>query len=152
MIDKVTFDKTTYNVPPLKFEPGTPMIVEAIGFGKAVEYLSSLDMNAIYQWEHHLTQLLLEGLTSISGVQILGRSTSRGSLVTFNVEGIHPLDIATMLDLKGIAIRSGHLCGQPILARFGYTTAARASLAFYNTEEEVFSFLNALSYSLRQLR
>ncbi len=151
MIDRVTFEKTTYNTTPVKFEPGTPIIAEAIGLGAALDYLTSLDLQAIKAWEHHLLEKLLSGLSQIKGLKLIGKAKMRGALATFTIEGVHPLDAATLLDLQGVAIRSGHLCGQPILRRFGCDSALRASLAFYNNEEDLDRFFAALKMVLKQL-
>lgn len=152
MIETVTFDKTTYNVLPLKFEAGTPMIAEVIGLGEALEFLMSQGLRKIEAYEEELIKLLWDELEAIPYLKILGSKANRSSLITFTVDGVHPLDIATLLDLQGIAIRSGHLCAQPVMRHFGITAACRASVAFYNTKDEVRYFTNALRKVISHLR
>ncbi len=151
MIETVTFEKTTYNVPPLKFEAGTPMIAEVVGLNAAIQFLMQLGMDKIHAYEEGLLELLWQELASIDRLHILGSRQHRGSLITFTIDGAHPLDVATLLDLQGVAIRSGHLCAQPIMRHFGLTSAARASLAFYNTQDEVHTFVKALRKVLKSL-
>jgi len=144
MIDEVTFEKSTWNDLPLKFEPGTPMIAETIGFGAAVEYLRTLGMDSIHAWEQELFRYFLEKCKSIPELHLVGTYTERCPLQSFYIKNIHALDLATFLDLKGIAVRSGTLCGQPILKKFGVKELTRASFAFYNTKEEIEIFCKAL--------
>jgi len=151
MIETVTFEKTTYNVLPLKFEAGTPMIVEVIGLGKAVEFLMQIGMQNIAKYEKELLDYLWPLLSSIPKVKILGSNLSRGALISFYVVGVHPLDIATLLDLQGIACRSGHLCAQPVMRHFGQPAAARVSCAFFTTKEELKTFCEVLDRAIRQL-
>jgi cysteine desulfurase/selenocysteine lyase len=151
MIDQVTFEKTTWNDLPLKFEPGTPPIAEAIGFGAAIEYLRSLGMDSIQAWEQELFRYFLEKSKAIPELHLVGTCAERCPLQSFYIKGIHPLDLATFLDLKGIAVRSGTLCGQPILKKYGLTELTRASFAFYNTKEEIDIFCEALTRSVSVL-
>lgn len=144
MIQTVTFEKTTFQSPPLRFEAGTPMIAEVMGLGAALKYVESYGFNEIASYEAGLVQQALQRLHQIDKLRILGTSSNRASLITFNIEGLHPLDAATLLDLKGIAVRSGHLCAQPLLAHFGCTSALRLSLAPYNTLEEIAYFCESL--------
>jgi cysteine desulfurase / selenocysteine lyase len=137
---------------PRKFEPGTPPIAEVIGLGAAVAYLSTLSMAAIESWEQSLTAHLTAGLVAIPHVRLVGTSKQRGSLQSFHIEGIHPLDLATLLDLRGIAVRSGHHCTRPLLARLNFSALTRASIAFYNTIEEIDYFLNVLVDEIKKLR
>lgn len=137
MIQKVTFEKTTYQDPPLRFEAGTPMIAEVIGFGAALDYIRAHPSST-----HHLIDLALSLLPPKA--QILGPATNRSSLITFHIQGIHPLDLATLFDLQGIAVRSGHLCAQPLMRHFGLTAATRLSISPYNTEEEIHFFAETL--------
>lgn len=150
MIKEVTFEKTTYQDPPLRFEAGTPMIAEVIGLGAALDYLQSYAREAIIEHEHRLIMQLLESLPP--EVQILGPKEGRTSLVTLHVPGVHALDLATFLDLKGIAVRSGHLCAQPLLKHFGLTSALRISVAPYNTEEEISCFSEILKQLITKLK
>lgn len=152
MIEKVTFEKTTYQVPPLKFEAGTPMFAEVIGLGTAIDYLTSIGMEAIQQWEEELLVYATESLSSIKNLKILGTASKKGAIISFLVEGIHPLDIGTMLDLKGVAIRTGHHCAQPAMRRFNVTATARASFYFYNTKEEIDQFILFLKDCIHLLK
>lgn len=152
MIQTVTFEKTTYNTLPLKFEAGTPLIAEVIGLGASIDYLTSLSLSDIYAYEKELLSILLYELQTIPGLYVLGLSEHKSAICTFSINGVHPLDIATLLDLHGIAIRSGHLCAQPTMRHFGITAAARASLSFYNTKEEIHFFIEHLKKVIKQLR
>ncbi len=149
MIQKVTFEKTTYQDPPLRFEAGTPMIAEVIGLGAALEYLESHSREEIARHEQNLIELALENLPKEA--EILGPKENRTSLITFHIPGAHPLDLATLLDLKGIALRSGHLCAQPLLNHFGLTAALRLSVAPYNTEDEIAYFGEMLESVLHKI-
>jgi cysteine desulfurase/selenocysteine lyase len=144
MIQTVTFEKTTFQPAPLRFEAGTPMIAEVMGLGAALKYIELHGLNEIASYEAVLIQQALQQLHQIEKLHILGSPSNRASLITFNIEGLHPLDGATLLDLKGIAVRSGHLCAQPLLARFGCTSALRLSIAPYNTLEEISYFCESL--------
>jgi len=144
MIRTVTFEKTAFQPPPLRFEAGTPMIAEVIGLGAALKYVESYGLKEIASYETVLVQHAFQQLNQIEKLHILGSPLHRASLITFNIEGLHPLDAATLLDLKGIAVRSGNLCAQPLLDRFGCTTALRLSVAPYNTLEEIAYFCEAL--------
>jgi len=144
MIQTVNFEKTTFQPPPLRFEAGTPMIAEVIGLGAALTYIQSHGLDQIHAYESSLMKHALQKLTQIKGIRILGSLENRTSLITFTIEGIHPLDAATLLDLQGIAVRSGHLCAQPLLHHFGCTEALRISFASYNTLEEIDFFCQSL--------
>ncbi len=137
MIETVTFEETTYNVLPLKFEAGTPMIAEVVGLGAALQFVQSIGLPTIAAHEHQLLLKATELLSSIPDLTIFGKAPNKGALVSFNIAGIHPLDIGTMLDLHGIAVRTGHLCAQPVMRRFNTTAFVRASFGVYNTLEEV---------------
>lgn len=152
MIETATLTSFVEAMPPKKFEPGTPPIAEVIGLGAAVDYLSNLGMEAIESWEKSLSAYLTSGLASIPYVHCVGTTASRGSLQSFHVEGVHPLDLATMLNLRGVAVRSGHMCTRPLLARLNFASLTRASLAFYNTMEEIDFFLHVLSDEVKRLR
>jgi cysteine desulfurase / selenocysteine lyase len=142
MIEHVELTKSTFAKPPLKFEAGTPMIAEIIGLGAALHFLKK---NASPAWIENLTHYVLEGLSKIEGIKILGpKKGARGALVSFNIENIHPLDIGTFLNFKGIAIRTGHMCAQTAMRRFNITSACRVSLGIYNTKEEIDYFLSSL--------
>ncbi|KAF8039643.1 hypothetical protein BT93_B2000 [Corymbia citriodora subsp. variegata] len=150
MIADVFLDHSTYAEPPSRFEAGTPAIGEAIGLGAAIDYLSEIGMQKIHDYERELANYLYESLQSVPGVRIYGpkpsRSINRAALCSFNVEGIHPTDIATFLDQQhGVAMRSGHHCAQPLHRNLGISASARASLYFYNTKEDVDKFIQALN-------
>ncbi|EFB40364.1 cysteine desulfurase [Parachlamydia acanthamoebae] len=144
MIDTVTFTKTTYNTLPLKFEAGTPMITEAIGLGAAIDYIIGIGREEIKTWEHELLDYATKLWSEIPGFKIIGTAAEKGAIISFCMEGIHPLDVGTMLDLKGIAIRTGHHCAQPAMRRFHVPGTARASFGLYNTKEEIEAFAEAL--------
>ncbi|MCL6266769.1 aminotransferase class V-fold PLP-dependent enzyme [Flagellimonas myxillae] len=137
MIAEVTFEKTTYADLPHKFEAGTPNICGGIAFGAALDYLNSIGMEAIAQYESDLLEYATEQLLSIEGLRIYGTAEDKTSVISFNIEGIHPYDIGTILDKLGIAVRTGHHCAQPIMDFYGIPGTVRASFSFYNTKEEV---------------
>jgi cysteine desulfurase / selenocysteine lyase len=137
MISSVTFEKTTYNKLPFKFEAGTPDIAGAIGLHAALEYLNDLGMNNVAAHEHDLLDYATEAVAAIPGVRLIGTALERASVLSFVLEGVHPHDIGTILDQKGIAVRTGHHCAQPVMDRFGIPATARASFALYNTRDEV---------------
>lgn len=137
MISSVTFEKTTYNDLPYKFEAGTPNISGGICLGTAIDYISSIGFDAIMNYEKDLSIYTENKLNGIDKLKRIGTAKNKSSVFSFVLEGIHPHDIGTILDFEGIAIRTGHHCTQPIMDRFGIPATARASLAFYNTKEEV---------------
>jgi cysteine desulfurase/selenocysteine lyase len=137
MIRSVRFEKTTYAPLPAKFEAGTPHIAGAIGLGAAVDYLRHLSWDWIQDHEHDLLGYATESLAAVGGVRIVGTAKHKASVVSFVMEGVHAHDIGTILDQEGIAIRTGHHCTQPVMERLGVPATARASLAFYNTRDEV---------------
>src|SRR5262249_52734658 len=145
MIKKVTLTATTYNELPLKFEAGTPMIAEVIGLGAAIDYLNAIGMNYIQEWEEELLSYITDKLKTLPGLKIIGTARQKAAIISFKIEGTHPLDIGTMLDLKGVAIRTGHHCAQPLMEHYAIPAAARASLAFYNTKAEIDYFIDALA-------
>lgn len=152
MIETVTFEKTTYNTLPLKFEAGTPMIAEVIGLGAAIGYLSRLGMQNIYAWKQILLKEGAAALQDIPGLRIIGGVKEKVSLISFVVDGVHHLDIGTLLDLKGIAVRTGHHCAQPAMARYGLTGTSRVSFFFYNTKEEIRYFGKSLRMTINELK
>lgn len=152
MIDSVTFEKTTYNSLPLKFEAGTPMIAEVMGLGAAIDYIESIGIDAIQQWEHELLSYATAKMEEIPGVRIIGQASNKGALISFTIEGIHPLDLGTFLDLRGIAIRTGHHCAQPVMQFFKVPATARISFAFYNTIEEIDHFISSLQEIIKLLK
>ena len=137
MIARVTFEKTTYERLPYKFEAGTPDYVGTHALAVALQYVSHIGMEAIAAHEHALTQLAMEQMRGIKGMQLYGETEDKGAVVAFNIEGIHHLDLGTLLDRLGIAIRTGHHCAQPLMLHYGVEGMARASFALYNTKAEV---------------
>lgn len=137
MIASVTFEKTTYNTIPYKFEAGTPPIAAAIGFGAAIDYLSKIGLDTIAAYEHELLNYATEQIEIIPGVHIIGNSRTKVAVLSFIIDGVHPHDVGTLLNQEGIAIRTGHHCAQPIMQRFKIPATSRASFAFYNTKTEV---------------
>ncbi len=146
MIDKVTFEKTTYNVTPFKFEAGTPPIAASIGFSSALDYLENIGMKAIEDRENELVSYLVERLSEIGGLKLVGESENRASLASFVFDHIHASDVGTLLDKQGVAIRTGHHCAQPILRRFNVPATSRASLSFYNTKEDIDRLVDGINY------
>lgn len=137
MITSVTFEKTTYNTIPYKFEAGTPPIAAAIGFGSAIEYLSKIGLDTIAAYEHELLSYATEQLEVMPGVRIIGNTRTKVAVISFTIEGVHPHDVGTLLNQEGIAVRTGHHCAQPIMQRYNIPATSRASFAFYNTKAEV---------------
>ena len=137
MIKSVTFEKTLYNDLPYKFEAGTPNIAGSIGLGAAIDYVNSVGMDRIAAYEHELLEYGTGCLSSLDGIRIMGTAREKSGILSFVMDGVHPHDIGTILDAEGIAIRTGHHCAQPVMERFGVAATARASLAFYNTKEEI---------------
>jgi cysteine desulfurase/selenocysteine lyase len=145
MISSVTFEKTTYNVIPYKFEAGTPHISGAIGLGAAIDYVNQVGLSNIASYEHALLAYATEAIGQIPGVRLIGTAREKAGVLSFVVDGVHPHDVGTILDREGIAIRTGHHCAQPVMERFGVPATARASLAFYNTKQEI----NALAAGIQ---
>jgi cysteine desulfurase/selenocysteine lyase len=144
MIKMVSFDRTVYNDLPHRFEAGTPNIAGAIGLGATVDYLTGLDMNAVAAMEADLLDHGTRLLSEIPGVRLVGTAAEKAGVLSFVVEGVHPHDLGTILDHEGIAIRAGHHCAMPVMDFFGVPATARASLAFYNTREELDRLAGAL--------
>lgn len=137
MIKHVTFAKTTYNEPPLKFEAGTPAICEAIGLGAAMAYVTQLGIHKIQAYEHQLTRYAIEQLSTIPQLRFIGEAKHRTGVISFLIGDHHPSDVGVLLDQQGIAVRTGHHCCQPVMERFNIPGTVRASLAVYNTTEEI---------------
>ena len=144
MISSVTFEKTTYNKIPHKFEAGTPHIAGVIGLGAAIAYVMQLGLDNIAHHEHDLLAYATQALSAVPGVRLIGTANEKAAVLSFVVEGIHPHDIGTVLDQEGIAIRTGHHCAQPVMDRFGVPATARASFGLYNTHEEVDLLVRAM--------
>ena len=150
MISTVTFEKTLFKEAPHRFEAGTPAIVEAIGLGAAVDYVSALGRDEIAAHEAGLLAYATERLSAIPGLEIHGKAKEKASIVSFVMDGAHAHDIGTVVDRAGVALRTGHHCAQPLMARFGVAATARASFALYNTREEVDALVDALN-AVREL-
>ena len=148
MIRTVTFEKTTYNDLPYKFEAGTPNIAGGIGLGAAIDYVNHIGIDRISAYEHELLEYGTEALSRIPGLRIIGTAKEKAAVLSFVIEGIHPHDIGTVLDRQGIAVRTGHHCAQPVMDRFHVPATTRASLAFYNTFREI----DALSAGLVKVK
>ena len=144
MISEVTLDTITYNEPPHRFEAGTPAIVEAIGLGAALDYMTAIGVDNIAAHEMALHDYAMERLTKINSLKIYGRAKHKGPIISFAMHGAHPHDVATVIDRQGIAVRAGTHCTQPLLTRLGVTATARASFAMYNTMAEVDKLAEAL--------
>lgn len=137
MISSVSFEKTTYNRIPFRFEAGTPNIAGAVGMGVAIDYLNGIGMDSIGAYEEELLDYGTEALRDVPGLRIVGEASQKASVLSFVLDGIHPHDVGTILDQEGIAVRTGHHCAQPVMDRFGVPATARASLALYNTREDI---------------
>jgi|TARA_R110000782_G_scaffold237188_1_gene323339 cysteine desulfurase/selenocysteine lyase len=151
MIKTVTFEKTTYNELPHKFEAGTPNIVGGLGSAAAIDYMNNIGIANIEAYEHELLSYATEKIKKIEGVRIIGEATNKASVLSFLVDGTHPSDIGMIIDKLGIAIRTGHHCTEPLMNRFDIPGTARASFAFYNTKEEIDTFILALERALKML-
>jgi cysteine desulfurase/selenocysteine lyase len=144
MIKSVTFERTIYNDLPHKFEAGTPNIAGGVGLGATIDYLSGIDFDTAIAHENDVLSYATEALQNVKGLRIIGTARSKASVVSFEIDGIHPHDIGTILDDDGIAIRTGHHCAQPVMQRFGIPATARASFAFYNTFDEVDALIRGI--------
>ena len=152
MIKTVTFEKTTYNELPHKFEAGTPNIVGGLGLAAAIDYMNNIGIANIEAYEHELLSYATEKIKQIEGVRIIGEAANKASVLSFLVDGTHPSDIGMIIDKLGIAIRTGHHCTEPLMNRFDIPGTARASFAFYNTKEEIDTFILALERALKMLK
>ncbi|HKJ34177.1 MAG TPA: cysteine desulfurase [Balneolales bacterium] len=144
MIDEVTFEKTTYNDLPFKFEAGTPSIAASIALGTAIDYLNEIGMDRIAAYEDHLLDYATKKLQNLDGIKIVGTAKEKSSIISFMLDDIHPHDVGTLLDQQGIAIRTGHHCAQPLMTRFNIPATSRASFALFNTEEEIDKLVEGL--------
>ena len=152
MVDRVSFAKTTYAPLPLKFEAGTANYIDAIALGEAIEYLEGMDLKAVEEYEAALTQYAEEQLQQIDGLRVYGTTEGKCSIVSFNVEGVHHYDIGMILDKLGVAIRTGQHCAEPVMAHYGVTGMCRASIAMYNTREEIDILCRGVERAVRMLR
>ncbi len=151
MIAEVTFEKTTYADLPYKFEAGTPNICGGIAFGAAIDYLNSIGLEAIDHYEHELLVYATEKLSRIQGMQFYGTATQKTAVISFNIKGVHPYDVGTLLDKMGIAVRTGHHCAQPVMDFFQIPGTIRISFSFYNTKGEIDRFVEALEKARQML-
>ncbi len=152
MIDQVSFEETTFNELPFKFEAGTPMIAEIIGLSVAIDYIQETGINEIADYEHELLEYANSQIKNIKGLKIIGTSENKASVISFVVDGIHHYDIGSLLDQFGVAVRTGNHCAQPLMTSMGISGTIRASFAFYNTKEEIDIFVEALNKTLNMLR
>ena len=152
MVDRVSFAKTTYAPLPLKFEAGTANYIDAIALGEAIKYLEGLDLKAVEEYESALIRYAEQQLQQIDGLKVYGTTEGKCSIVSFNVEGVHHYDIGMILDKLGVAIRTGQHCAEPVMAHYGVTGMCRASIAMYNTREEIDSLCRGVERAVRMLR
>ena len=147
MIRTVSFDKTEFNEIPFKFEAGTPNIAGAVGLGAAVDYLQTVGMDRIAAYEHHLLEYATRVLADVPGLKVVGTAEHKAAVLSFVMEDLHPHDMGTILDHKGVAVRTGHHCAMPLMQFYGLPSTTRASMAFYNTEAEIDALREALMFS-----
>jgi cysteine desulfurase/selenocysteine lyase len=152
MILSVTFEKTTFNHVPHKFEAGTPSVADTIGFGAAIDYLGATGLDAIAAHEHELLEYGTRALSALPGLRLVGTAREKAGILSFVIDGIHPHDLGTILDREGIAIRTGHHCAQPVMERFGIPATARASLGLYNTQAEIDALVGGIRRALEVFR
>lgn len=152
MVDRVSFAKTTYAPLPLKFEAGTANYIDAVALGEAIKYVEHLDLQAVEEYETSLTHYAEEQLQKIEGLRVYGTTEKKCSIVSFNVEGVHHYDVGMILDKLGVAIRTGQHCAEPVMAHFGVTGMCRASIAMYNTSEEIDILCRGVERAVRMLR
>lgn len=152
MVDKVSFEKTTFNKVPFKFEAGTPNVGAALGLEAAVKFIQSLDRQEVERHEDMLLNYATEQLKNINGIRFIGQSPKRNGLVSFLVDGIHPYDLGTIIDKMGVTVRTGHHCAEPVMTFFGIPGTVRASFAMYNTKEEIDIFIKAIEKAAMMLR
>jgi cysteine desulfurase/selenocysteine lyase len=151
MVDTVTFEKTTYAPLPLKFEAGTPNFIGASAMAEAIRFVNSIDRVFLENQEHNIISYMTEELQKIDGLRLYGNNDMRISLFSFTIDGVHPSDLAMIMDKMGIALRSGQMCAEPLMRRFGADAMLRASFAAYNTIEEAEYFIASLKRAIRML-
>jgi len=152
MVDTVSFEKTTFNKVPFKFEAGTPNVGAALGLETAVKFIQSFDRQEVEAYEDELLRYATEKLSSIEGMHFIGQAPKRNGLVSFVIDGIHPYDLGTIIDKMGVAVRTGHHCAEPVMTFFGIPGTVRASFAMYNTKEEIDIFVKAVERAANMLR
>ena len=144
MIEKVTFEKTTYGELPFKFEAGTPNVADVIGLNSAINYINEIGLREIYDYEHQLLEYATEKLSEIKGLKLVGTADEKSAIISFNLNKIHPYDAGFLLDKYGIALRTGHHCAQPVMDRLGIDGTLRVSFALYNTKDEIDKLVEAI--------
>jgi cysteine desulfurase/selenocysteine lyase len=149
MIETVSFEKTTYNQLPCKFEAGTPNIADVVAFGAALDYIHAIGLENIVAHEQSLLAYALERLRAIPGLRLIGEAAQRSGVISFELENIHPHDLGTILDREGIAIRVGHHCAMPLMERLDVPATARASLGLYNTREDIDALVEGIALAKR---
>ena len=152
MVDTVSFEKTTFNKLPFKFEAGTPNVGAALGLETAIRFIESFDRQEVLKHEDDLVTATIEGLSQIEGMRFIGQAPERSGLVSFVIDGIHPYDLGTIIDKMGVAVRTGHHCAEPVMTSFGIPGTVRASFAMYNTLEEVDVLVKAVTKAANMLR
>lgn len=152
MVDTVSFEKTTFNKLPFKFEAGTPNVGAALGLETAIKFIESFDRQEVAQHEEALVAATIQGLSKIEGMRFIGQAPERSGLVSFIIDGIHPYDLGTIIDKMGVAVRTGHHCAEPVMTRFGIPGTVRASFAVYNSLEEVNILVHAVNRAANMLR
>ncbi len=152
MVDTVSFEKTTFNKVPFKFEAGTPNVGAALGLETAVKFIQSFDRQEVEAYEDELLRYASEKLSSIEGMRFIGQAPKRNGLISFVIDGIHPYDLGTIIDKMGVAVRTGHHCAEPVMTFFGIPGTVRASFAMYNTKEEIDIFVKAVERAANMLR
>ena len=152
MVDTVSFEKTTFNKLPFKFEAGTPNVGAALGLETAIQFMESFDRQEVAKHEDALVAAAIEGLSKIEGMRFIGQAPERSGLVSFIIDGIHPYDLGTIIDKMGVAVRTGHHCAEPVMTRFGIPGTVRASFAMYNTLEEVDVLVKSVARAANMLR
>ncbi len=151
MVDQVSFEETTFNQLPFKFEAGTPNVAGVLGLEAAIKFMGQYDMKSLESYENRIVQQALQMLQTIPGMRLIGKAAHRAGVISFVVDGIHPSDIGTLVDKMGVAVRTGHHCAQPVMTRFEVPGTVRASFAIYNTEEEVKIFVQAVEKAVNML-
>ncbi|NQV14781.1 aminotransferase class V-fold PLP-dependent enzyme, partial [bacterium] len=144
MVEEVTYETATWRDPPTKFEAGTPNIAGAVGLASALDYVSAIELKAIDLYERDLLAYATEQFERIEGLQIIGTAANKGSIISFIMEGVHPHDMGTIMDMEGVAVRTGHHCTQPVMDCFNIPATTRVSLSFYNTMAEIDGIVRAI--------
>lgn len=152
MVDTVSFEKTTFNKVPFKFEAGTPNVGAALGLETAVKFIQSFDRQAVEAYEDELLRYATEKLSGIEGIRFIGQAPKRNGLISFVIDGVHPYDLGTIIDKMGVAVRTGHHCAEPVMTFFGIPGTVRASFAMYNTKEEIDIFVKAVERAANMLK